>query len=96
LYVEVFPPAFRDLPVPSLELFDLEEAFGSERTRLAQLANKCMTLSPDSRPIAESTADLEYFILEAGIILNVRTNPEDSAAILYNILDVIVEFKKSL
>lgn len=84
------------MPLPALELFDLEDSFGSERTRLAQLANKCMTLSHDSRPIAESVADLEYFILEAGIILNVRTIPEDAAAILYNILDIIVEFKKSL
>ncbi|KAJ1555615.1 Intraflagellar transport protein 52, partial [Cladochytrium tenue] len=36
----VFPPALRELPPPSLDLFDLDEQFASEKVRLAQLANK--------------------------------------------------------
>jgi intraflagellar transport protein 52 len=30
----VFPPQFRELPKPHLELFDLEEEFASERVAL--------------------------------------------------------------
>lgn len=39
--VQVFQPAFRDLPPPMLDLFDLDETFSSEKVRLAQLSNKC-------------------------------------------------------
>lgn len=38
---KVFPPAFRELPPPPLELFDLDETFSSEKTRLAEITNKC-------------------------------------------------------
>uniref|UniRef100_A0AAR2LA23 ABC-type uncharacterized transport system domain-containing protein n=1 Tax=Pygocentrus nattereri TaxID=42514 RepID=A0AAR2LA23_PYGNA len=37
----VFQPAFRDLPPPMLDLFDLDETFSSEKVRVAQLSNKC-------------------------------------------------------
>lgn len=37
LFLQVFPPSFRELPHPSLELFDLDEAFSSEKSRLAQV-----------------------------------------------------------
>lgn len=40
-FEQVFPPAFRDLPPPMLDLFDLDETFSSEKVRLAQLSNKC-------------------------------------------------------
>ena len=40
-YFQVFPPAFRELPPPSLELFDLDEQFSSEKVRIAQITNKC-------------------------------------------------------
>ena len=46
----MFPPQFRHLPDPQLELFDLDEAFSSEKARLAQLTNKC------------GEEDLEYYI----------------------------------
>ena len=45
----VFPPQFRNLPDPQLELFDLDEAFSSEKARLAQITNKC------------NEEDLEYY-----------------------------------
>ena len=54
---QIFPPAFRELPHPPLELFDLDEAFSSEKSRLAQTTNKC------------SDADLEYFVRECGDIM---------------------------
>lgn len=37
----VFPPGFHELPTPSLDLFDLDEHFSSERVRIAQITNKC-------------------------------------------------------
>ncbi|KFO94595.1 Intraflagellar transport protein 52, partial [Buceros rhinoceros silvestris] len=37
----VFPPTFRELPPPPLELFDLDETFSSEKARLAEITNKC-------------------------------------------------------
>ncbi len=37
----VFPPQFRELPAPALDLFDLDEQFSSEKARLAQITNKC-------------------------------------------------------
>lgn len=39
--LQVFPPNFRELPPPRLELFDLDEMFSSADVRLAQLTNKC-------------------------------------------------------
>lgn len=90
----VFPPSFRDLSVPALDLFDLEDAFGSERTRLAQLANKCMTTSFEGKNNKETVADIEYFLLEARAILNVRSDNEDAAGVLYTVLSTVSEFKK--
>ena len=46
----MFPPQFRNLADPQLELFDLDEAFSSEKSRLAQITNKC------------GEEDLEYYI----------------------------------
>lgn len=40
-FLQVFPPTFRELPAPALDLFDLDECFSSEKTRLAQITNKC-------------------------------------------------------
>lgn len=37
----VFPPVLKELPNPSLELFDLDDEFSQEKVRLAQLTNKC-------------------------------------------------------
>lgn len=36
----VFPPALRELPPPPLELFDLEEAFANDTTKLAALFHR--------------------------------------------------------
>ena len=69
----IFPPAFREPPPPALEFFDLDEAFASERTRLAQLAGKC------------SDADVDFFVKEAALILGITprlapgaTDPKDA------------------
>lgn len=58
----VFPPQFRDLPKPRLELFDLEEEFASVQNNLAQAVNKC----------GDSLDDLEDLVLAAGNILGIN------------------------
>ncbi|KXJ27589.1 intraflagellar transport protein 52 homolog [Exaiptasia diaphana] len=82
----VFPPTFRELPPPALDLFDLDEAFSSEKVRLAQITNKC------------SEDDLEYYVRECGDILNVNSKlPGDNRTakhILDHIFHQVVEFKK--
>lgn len=82
----VFPPSFRELEPPSLDLFDLDDNFSSERVRLAQLTNKC------------NDDDLEYYIRECGEILGVtgKLDAENRTGkhILEHIFKQVVQFKK--
>ncbi|XP_047001850.1 intraflagellar transport protein 52 homolog [Schistocerca americana] len=90
LQAAVFPPSFRELPPPSLELFDLDEAFSSEQARLAQLANKCQLTAGET----ESEADVEYFIRECGYALGVDAPSPDARSILHAVGLQIAEFRK--
>lgn len=86
LQAAVFPPTLKELPPPSLDLFDLDEQFASEKIRLAQLTNKC------------SDDDIEYYIKECGDILGVSQqipNGDDPKAILHYIFQEIVKYKSS-
>jgi len=82
----VFPPCLREPPPPSLELFDLDEQFASERVRLAQLTNKC------------GDDDLDYYIRQAGEVLQVtpklREGRKGAKHILEHIFKELVQFKK--
>uniref|UniRef100_A0A3P9LP60 Intraflagellar transport 52 homolog (Chlamydomonas) n=1 Tax=Oryzias latipes TaxID=8090 RepID=A0A3P9LP60_ORYLA len=81
----VFPPAFSDLPPPMLDLFDLDEAFSSEKVRLAQLTNKC------------TDDDLEFYVRKCGEILGVTPKlgkQVDAKHILEHVFFQVVEFKK--
>ncbi|XP_071429194.1 intraflagellar transport protein 52 homolog isoform X2 [Pithys albifrons albifrons] len=82
----VFPPAFRELPPPPLELFDLDESFSSEKDRLAEITNKC------------TDDDLEFYVRKCGDILGVTSNlpkeKQDAKYILEHIFFQVVEFKK--
>nr|XP_005986801.1 PREDICTED: intraflagellar transport protein 52 homolog [Latimeria chalumnae] len=82
----VFPPTFRELSPPTLDLFDLDEIFSSEKVRLAQLTNKC------------SDDDLEFYIRKCGDILGVTNklpkDGRDAKHILEYIFFQVVEFKK--
>jgi len=55
----VFLPTFREPPPPALELMDLDEYLASDKSKLAQLTNKCTDI------------DLDYFVREAGEILGI-------------------------
>lgn len=82
----VFPPEFRDLPPPSLDLFDLDECYSSEKVRLAQITNKC------------NEDDLEYYVRECGEILGVTGKlPKETRTakhILEFVFKEVVEYKK--
>ncbi|XP_059683147.1 intraflagellar transport protein 52 homolog isoform X1 [Gavia stellata] len=82
----VFPPAFRELPPPPLELFDLDETFSSEKARLAEITNKC------------TDDDLEFYVRKCGDILGVTSKlpkeKQDAKHILEHIFFQVVEFKK--
>ncbi|VDK71574.1 unnamed protein product [Litomosoides sigmodontis] len=82
----VFPPNFRELPPPRLELFDLDDMFASADVRLAQLTNRC------------EESDLEYFLKEAGEIYDItKCLPENDRGpkkILEFVLYQMAEFKK--
>uniref|UniRef100_A0AAR2LRC6 ABC-type uncharacterized transport system domain-containing protein n=1 Tax=Pygocentrus nattereri TaxID=42514 RepID=A0AAR2LRC6_PYGNA len=82
----VFQPAFRDLPPPMLDLFDLDETFSSEKVRVAQLSNKC------------TDDDLEFYVRKCGDILGVTgkldKEKRDAKHILEHIFFQVVEFKK--
>lgn len=74
----------KDLPPPGLDLFDLDEQFASEKSKLAQLTNKCVD------------DDLEYFVRECGDIMGVSqhvANPDDPKAVLHYIFQEIVKYK---
>ncbi|TRY80327.1 hypothetical protein TCAL_10174 [Tigriopus californicus] len=86
LQAAVFPPSFRELPNPKLELFDLDEAFSSEKSRLAQITNKC------------TDEDLDYFIREGadvmGITQHLPLEAHEPKRIVEYMLTHIAEFKK--
>ena len=71
-----------------LELFDLDEAFSSEKARLAQITNKC------------TDDDIDYYVREAADILGVTQNVPNlggvntSKRILEYVLAHVIEFKK--
>ncbi|VUZ41432.1 unnamed protein product, partial [Hymenolepis diminuta] len=83
----VFPPIFSKLEPPPLELFDLDEEFSSEKTKLAIEANKC------------TDDDLEYFILHCGAVCGISQKLAEFQRTARNILEQtlveLVEFKKT-
>jgi intraflagellar transport protein 52 len=85
----VFPPTLREPPAPSLEQFDLDEHFASERLRLAQLTNKCAPTGVE---------DLEFYIKEAGEIVGATqelpADRRDARHVLESVLRAVVAFKK--
>lgn len=86
LQPSVFPPCFRDLPGPSLELFDLDAEFSTHKHRLAHLANTC------------TDAEAERFVREAGVIIGITPKlREDKRAprhVLEAVLRAVVGWKR--
>jgi intraflagellar transport protein 52 len=82
-----FPPSFREISPPQLELFDLEDAFTSTEQRLAQLTNRC------------AEQDLDLFVREAGELLGIGRQllgPEKNAKkVLERVLTSIIQYKST-
>jgi len=90
LQVAVFPPRFLDLKSPALDLYDLEEAFASERTTLAQAANKCLS----GKGPSNEEEDVDYFLSECSSLFGLKhTSP---FKILTSVALTIANFKKNL
>ena len=82
----MFPPTLKDLPPPSLDLYDLDEQFASEKVKMAQVTNKC------------TDDDIDYYIKECGEILGVGaqvSSSDDPKAILNHIFQEIVKYKST-
>lgn len=95
LQLAVFPPAFSELQQPALELFDLDEAFSSDRLQLTQLTNKCLAVAEERKmPVDEK--ELEYFVLECGRILKVYHDAQTMSAkeVLNAMCTQIAQYKK--
>ncbi|XP_022900592.2 intraflagellar transport protein 52 homolog [Onthophagus taurus] len=80
LQAAVFPPSFRELAPPPLELFDLDEAFSSVFSRLAQFTNKYLSTGSDK----QTEKELEFYIKEASKIVRLDENITDAKEILYS------------
>lgn len=84
----VFPPCFRELPPPALELFDLDEAFTSTTSKIAQFTNRYI--------MSENTSDnsetyLSDYVSKCSKILSFET--ESPAEVLFYIGKEIAGFK---
>lgn len=95
VFLKVFPPVFSELPPPQLELYDLDEAFSSDRLQLTQFTNKCMAAAEKNKTTVDEK-ELEYFILECGQILKVvNENQKITAKEVLNIMCTqIAQYKK--
>ncbi|GLV44649.1 Intraflagellar transport 52 [Carabus blaptoides fortunei] len=90
LQAAVFPPSFRDLQAPPLELFDLDDAFSSEFSRLAQFTNKYLMTGPG---LQETDKELDFYIQECSKIVNLEESSTNPKEILYTICVKCAQFK---
>lgn len=91
IQLAVFPPIFSDLLPPPVELFDLDEAFSSEKSQISQLTNKCF--QQGFKDIDHK--EMEYFVRECGRILAVTHDDHTPAKeILHTISMKIANYKK--
>ncbi|KAF5304726.1 hypothetical protein FQA39_LY09503 [Lamprigera yunnana] len=91
LHAAVFPPSFRELPPPPLELFDLDEAFSSPLTQLAQFTNKLLSTTSSSD---QSEQQLDFYIKECAKIVKVGIDSNDSKYLLHEIAVQCTKFKQ--
>ncbi|KAF1751586.1 hypothetical protein GCK72_018140 [Caenorhabditis remanei] len=84
----VFAPTFQDLPMPPLELFDLDEQFSSPEIQLSQLANR------------SEEEDLVFFIEKAAEITGISAELTRSERTPKKIIELVVNklmlFKRSM
>lgn len=85
------------MPPPPLELFDLDEAFSSDRLQLTQLTNKCLAAAEETK-MPTNEKELEYFILECGRIMKVFSDAQSDKKTAKDVLNAmctqIAQYKK--
>lgn len=81
-----FPPSMKDPCAPALDLFDLDELMAPPDVCLAQLTNKC----------TGGADDLEYYVHEAGIKLQVEDIDKGAKSILFEIFKTISHYKRAI
>lgn len=86
----VFPPSFRELPPPSLELYDLDEAFSSVFSKLAQFTNKYLMTGSSTD---QNDKELEFYIRECAKIAHLEGDFVDAKEILYTLGIQCAQFK---
>lgn len=79
----VFPPILVEMEPPKVHLFDLDDEFANQETKLAQLTNK------------STNKDLEFYISEAGNILGLKdkVNTQNPKEVLLYVMNSIMRFK---
>lgn len=86
----MFPPSFRELPPPPLELFDLDESFSSLLSKLAQFTNKFMTTTSNTN---ESEQQLQFYIQECTKIVKLKIKSDDPKGLLHEIASECSKYK---
>lgn len=89
-YFQVFPPSFRELPPPPLELFDLDEAFSSVFTTLTQFTNKYVAAALGTN---QTDVEIVLYVQECAKILKLETEATEPKDILYAIGVKCAQFK---
>lgn len=88
--MQVFPPSFRELPPPPLELFDLDESFSSAFSRLAQFTNKFMSTTSSEN---QTEKQLEFYIQECAKIVKLGLEVDNPKVILFEVANQCSTFK---
>jgi intraflagellar transport protein 52 len=91
LQPSVFPPALSEPPPPALDLFDLELAFSTEQTRLANVFVQCTAGRSD---------DFAFFVREGSCLCGFTNDKKDSTTLsckaqLAKIFCQLINFKMS-
>lgn len=99
----VFPPTFQELPMPPLELFDLDEQFSSPEIQLSQLANRSKSFYSEkiiNGIVSGEEEDLIFFIEKAGEITGISAELTRSERTPKKIIELAVSklmlFKRSM
>ncbi|KAF2883430.1 hypothetical protein ILUMI_22740 [Ignelater luminosus] len=90
LQAAVFPPSFRELPPPPLELFDLDESFSSVFSKLAQFTNKFMSTGAN---VNHTDKQLEFYIQECAKIVKLNLKTDNAKEILYEVANQCSKYK---
>ncbi|XP_017772530.1 PREDICTED: intraflagellar transport protein 52 homolog [Nicrophorus vespilloides] len=90
LQAAVFPPSFRELPPPPLELYDLDEAFSSVFSKLAQFTNKYLMSGGGNGP---ADKELEFYVTECAKLVRLDVEHTDPKQILYTLGVQCAQFK---